>query len=356
MGLAGPRKRTKLAHDPNNTTWARSTTGYGHRMLTAQGWAPGQHLGARDAPHAAHLSAASLSHIRVSLKDDTLGIGAKKGMNQSENECTGYDVFQSVLGRLNGKTDETLQIEQNHRDDARRSLYVERRVGSMRFVTGGFLVGNRIQPTSEIKDQHGQDARKNSSTKLPNAGDDDDVGMSSKERRKEKGEKKTKKKKGALDVQDNSIPNILEPERSLPHDQQDLPRDEKVKRSKTSKKKSSKRRERFNEEDEVLSENDLSESSSIKRRKRRKLDRKAERREKKMIAKANEERAMAAKTEGSETPKPRLVDAKETLSSAQQRPATTFSGPQAVRQRYIQQKRMATMDSKALNEIFMVRA
>ncbi|KAI9885892.1 MAG: hypothetical protein M1823_002317 [Watsoniomyces obsoletus] len=152
MGLAAPRKRRKLAEDPNNTHWASSTTNYGHRMLIAQGWTPGNHLGARDAPHAKLHSAASFSHVRVALKENTLGVGAKPVGGVVPGTQAGLDSLQSIFGRLNGKSDQELQREQTAREDVRRGAYMEQRWGTMRFVSGGLLVGTRVED-DENKDE-----------------------------------------------------------------------------------------------------------------------------------------------------------------------------------------------------------
>ncbi|KAI9750046.1 MAG: telomerase inhibitor [Lichina confinis] len=153
MGLSEPRKRHKLSHDPNNTHWSSCTSNFGHRILASQGWKPGTHLGARDAPHAGLHGAGSFSHVRVVPKEDTLGLGASAaGHGWGDGEGTGLDAFQSLLGRLNGRTEVELFRQQSARDDLRRSQYVERRLGTMRFVRGGLLVGDQIR-----KDQGGEE-------------------------------------------------------------------------------------------------------------------------------------------------------------------------------------------------------
>lgn len=48
------------------------------------------------------------SHIKVSIKDDNVGLGAKLKRKDKKDEfdngeCAGLDVFQRILGRLNGK-------------------------------------------------------------------------------------------------------------------------------------------------------------------------------------------------------------------------------------------------------------
>ena len=96
-------------------------------------------MGAREKPYT---RTKDTSYIRVSMKDDTLGIGAKSGVNLPP---TGLDAFQGLLGRLNGKKDDELEKEQKSRDDLRRAVYTENRWGTLRFVSGGFLVGDRIE-------------------------------------------------------------------------------------------------------------------------------------------------------------------------------------------------------------------
>ncbi|KAJ5780864.1 hypothetical protein N7457_006024 [Penicillium paradoxum] len=136
MGLAGPRKNTKIGNDPNNTNWTRSTTGFGHRIMSSQGWTPGSLLGAKDAAHANMLTAASVTHIKVTLKDDTLGLGARIGR---ETEQTGLDAFKGLLGRLNGKSDVELKKDERKRDDVRLARYAALKFPEVRFVSGGLL-------------------------------------------------------------------------------------------------------------------------------------------------------------------------------------------------------------------------
>jgi Pin2-interacting protein X1 len=113
--------------------------------MASQGWKPGEYLGAKHAPHAEFHTAANASHIRVMIKDDNLGLGAKIGSGVGHGECTGLDAFKNLLGRLNGKDEDEIEKEQKSREDLKRAVYTERRWGSIRFVQGGFLVGDQIQ-------------------------------------------------------------------------------------------------------------------------------------------------------------------------------------------------------------------
>ncbi|OJJ66640.1 hypothetical protein ASPBRDRAFT_48578 [Aspergillus brasiliensis CBS 101740] len=145
MGLAAPRKKIKISHDPNNTNWSRSTSGFGHKILSSQGWTPGSFLGARNAAHAEMFTAASASHIKVILKDDTLGLGARPKRDPL-NEPTGLDAFKGLLGRLNGKSDADLQVEQRKRDNAKLARYAATKWQAVTFISGGLLAQEKITP------------------------------------------------------------------------------------------------------------------------------------------------------------------------------------------------------------------
>ncbi len=87
------------------------------------------------------------------MRDENLGIGANRGAKASHDQCTGLDVFQDVLGRLNGKDQTEIEADQRSRADLKRAVYAENRWGSLRFVSGGLLVGERIQKLVEVNCQ-----------------------------------------------------------------------------------------------------------------------------------------------------------------------------------------------------------
>ncbi|KAJ5520641.1 hypothetical protein N7463_001094 [Penicillium fimorum] len=240
MGLAGPRKSTKIGNDPNNTKWTRSTTGFGHRIMSSQGWTPGSLLGAKDAAHANLLTAASASHIKVILKDDNLGLGARIGR---ETEPTGLDAFKGLLGRLNGKSEVELKKDERKRDDVRLARYAALKFPEVRFVSAGLLTQEKEleipppttkdatskKPKSDMKErtkttednetssESDAPARKSKSksktkskskSKKSRTRDETDGNESSSESKKKK--KKSKKRKADADESDSS--NKTEPE------------------------------------------------------------------------------------------------------------------------------------------------
>jgi Pin2-interacting protein X1 len=137
--------RTKISKDPNNTNWSRNTSRFGHRILRTQGWEPGQNLGLSNSTYGSqHHTNASASHIRVKLRDGNLGIGAKLGRN---DDTFGLELLSSLLGRINGKTDEQLGKESALRRDIKLLQYQEQKKGLIGFTFGGYLVGDEIQET-----------------------------------------------------------------------------------------------------------------------------------------------------------------------------------------------------------------
>jgi Pin2-interacting protein X1 len=148
MGLAGPRKRTKIAHDPRNLTWSNAANdSFGHRLMTSQGWSEGQSLGSRGTHHhsssATDENAARLAAARVGVifKDDTLGLGAKLKSSDYEGKKTGMDAFMGLLGRLNAKDEKEVEEVERRQDQKKLERYATGRWGGMVFVPGGVLVG-----------------------------------------------------------------------------------------------------------------------------------------------------------------------------------------------------------------------
>ena len=135
------------------------------------------------ASHAAHYTVASHSHIRVLLKDDNLGLGAKRGSERAEN--FGLAGLESILGRLNGKEIEVKQ-EEERRDDIERRAYVYRKYGMMNFVSGGFLVGDKITKRADIKKEPKEEPEEKIKVKLE--AESEDNGSEKKSRKRKRGQ------------------------------------------------------------------------------------------------------------------------------------------------------------------------
>ena len=310
-------------------------------MLLSQGWTPGQTLGAVDSAHAQFHTKASFSHIRTLLREDNLGLGAKIGSGQAAGECTGLDAFQNLLGRLNGKSDEVLQKEQSSRDAFKRGQYLEQKLGGRRWVSGGLLVGNKVdeeevgdaddkvlpvdaQASTENQDgvvqspergtkKRGKDEMRNSTEKAP------------KKKRKEKSISKQ------TDIRDAEVAKKS----------QAIETEEFLAEAPTNNDKEARRQEKARRKEE-----------RAKRREdkaQRKLDRRR-RREAKAIASDGQDSTTTPSTEH-DTEAVTTAPSTETSQPPTPGGFTMGGGRHVVRRRYIQQKKMAMMDPMSLNEV-----
>ncbi|KAK6529922.1 telomerase inhibitor [Arthrobotrys megalospora] len=350
MGLAGPSKKRKISHDPNNTKWTRST-GFGHKMLTSQGWSPGTILGPD--PNNPHHTAASQFGIKVMLKDDTLGLGCK---GNQEDTCTGLGDLQSLLGRLNGKTEGLVRSE----EDTRRKMWIEGRYG-MRFVRGEVLESTWVakglkkkdgeDSDEEMKDVEEQEAKSTETDEEDEEDDDDESGSSkeekdkSKEKKRQDKDSKKRKKRKSSDSEDDE-----DGDSSTSSAEQDRKSDKAKRKADKALRKA--------------------EKQAKKERKEAKRLRKDEKRRAKAEKKALKS-AIAASSAPSSTastppamPSAELEPASKPEKKAKSLPnslhtsgtSTPVNGRQALRSKWIAQKRMAVMDAKALNEILMIKA
>jgi Pin2-interacting protein X1 len=314
-------RRQKISHDPNNTTWARDTAGFGHKILTSQGWKPGKTLGATDSAHAKHFTVASSSHVRIALREENLGLGAKIGSGQGAGECTGLDSFQDLLGRLNGKSEGVIEKEKKGRDDVRRVLYADRKYGGWgRFVSAGIMMGDKMlqkdsdpqQGSSSISDAtktavHG-------SNQAPPELDEGSQDIPDPGQRVEKKKKKMKGKNNAI-AKDSS---------NGPEHQADTALDGFEPAA----------RETCGEQDDKVQRRAAKAQRKLDRQKRR------------------EERKIAREAKTTNSSKIAMPEVAATSLATTLPAMPSFSGGRhAVRQRYIMQKKAALMDSKALNEV-----
>lgn len=271
MGLAATRTKQRFGTDPRNTAWSNDTSRFGHQQLEKFGWKPGMGLGMR--PDHSHTS-----HIRVHIKDDNLGLGARIRRQERKDEfdngeCAGLDVFQRILGRLNGRESEI----NNELEIQRKEKIINGKWG-VHFVKGEVLSSTWDPKTMKLKSYANMEKKRYTTSE-----DESDSEPKKKKVKKEKKSKKDKKdKKHSKDK-----------------------KEEKHTRDKKDKKHSKDKREKKHGEDKEHSK------------------------EKKKAAK---------------------VESTKTASNVPDAVTTRLS----VRSKWIIQKRAATMDSKALNEIFMV--
>jgi Pin2-interacting protein X1 len=105
--------------------------------MLSQGWVAGQGLGAQNRKG---FNSYDSAKVKVSFKDDNLGLGASLKSKDIEHSRTGLDAFQGLLGRLNGKSDAELEKAEKKAEDRKLVMFAQGKWGGMVFVSGGLLV------------------------------------------------------------------------------------------------------------------------------------------------------------------------------------------------------------------------
>ncbi|RMJ06752.1 hypothetical protein CDV36_013639 [Fusarium kuroshium] len=365
MGLLAENKiRRKINKDPNNTKWTRDTNTFGQKILRAQGWQPGQFLGAENAPHSELHTAANASYIRVVLKDDMKGLGFSRA---KEDEVTGLDVFQDLLSRLNGKTEDEVVVDQQARLAVKTHHFVEQRYGPMRFVYGGLLVGDEMKekvdeeaktPKDEDEDEDvvmestpaPKESKKEKKSKKRKASDDEDSSSresDSKSKKRRKEERKLKENDSSADTDDAKAKKKdkkSKKDKSRKKSAEVSEEDDSVPSEERSKKRKSKSKDKSRSPED--SEEDKVKDKKSKKEKKEKKDKKRKKEE------ATSESSSTVATQES-TPVPSIPGTGVTTPSGTSTPRGSRN---FVRSRFIAQKRQAVLDTKALNQIFMVKA
>ena len=319
MGLAGPKRRTKIGTDPNNNNWAKATDSFGHKILASQGWKPGDTLGAKDANHASHYTVGSNSHIRVLLKDDNLGLGAARGGNNAET--FGLSLYSGLLGRLNGKSEAEVEKQQTAQRDVELALYQGRKFGNINFISAGFLVGDKMDLKSTVM----PGSKPAPQQAAPDA-------ANKKRKRSEPEQQSTNDASSESDSSDSDDDEVEE-----------APKAKKLKESKKEKKSSKK--EKKDKKDKKRKATDASGSEETRAEKKaRKAEQRAKKEAKKEEKRRRKEEKKAAKS-GTATP------SSAPGTPAEPAPVAALYGRQNVRQRYIAQKRLAFMDPQAMKEV-----
>ncbi|KAK6530069.1 PIN2/TERF1-interacting telomerase inhibitor 1, variant 2 [Orbilia ellipsospora] len=298
-------------------------------MLTSQGWSPGTILGPD--PHNPHHTAASQIGIKVTLKDDNLGLGCK---GTQEDTCTGLGDLQSLLGRLNGKAVEEVREE----EDARRKVWVEGRFG-MRFVRGEVLESTWV--TKELKKGKEEDTVMGESESA-DAEKEDNSSDEEKDDGKKGSSKKDKKRK-------SSAPDSEQDEESSSSSEKDHKSDKAKRKAEKAKRKA-----------ERLAKRERKEAKRLRKDEKRRA--KAEKKALKSVIAASLPSSTASTPPALPSAQPEPVSKAEKKAKSLPNSVSTSgtstptTGRQALRSKWIAQKRMAVMDAKALNEILMIKA
>ncbi|ESZ97981.1 hypothetical protein SBOR_1652 [Sclerotinia borealis F-4128] len=370
MGLSAPKNKMKLSLDPNNTRWSGNTDSFGHRMMKSQGWTPGEYLGVKDAAHAEFHTAANASHIRVVIKDNNLGLGAKIGSGVGPGECTGLDVFQNLLGRLNGKEEAVIEEEQKGREDLKRAIYAERKWGSIRFVKGGVLVGDKIQDLIDGEKERVKVLEGKGKTVEEDSSSEESDSSSDEEEEEEKTpepvaeKKKSSSKRKREEQEDEEKKSSKKSKKEKKSKQRKGEGEDDKDKTETKKSKKSKKDRKSKSKSTSESEAESLDEAAIKVHKKEKKEKKRREKEAAATGADIEETTSTSKSSKKKSKKDKHKSSSTSESSTKEntpvvtepKAKPTPMGIRSIRARHIAQKRMASMDVASLNQIFMIKS
>lgn len=289
MGLAGTKIKQRFGLDPRNTSWSNNKSRFGHRYLENLGWTPGKGLGM--------VEHATTTHVKVTIKDDTVGLGAKlakrSGTDELESDSSGLDDFQRILGRLNGRE----RAVDSALEQRRKEQIINGKWG-MHFIKGEVLGSTWDRKSKKAKNHDSsEEVQSNDFTRarkreLIDRDSDEDE---SEGKRKKK--KKEKKRKGDKKEKKENIEKKEKKDKKQKKEQEE--NDKKKTKDKTKRRKKEGTNEIRNKDEKRSKDSDLT---------------------------------------------------TELIASLH----FPTNGRLSARSKYIKQKRASVMDDKALNEIFMI--
>lgn len=247
--------------------------------------------------------------MKIVLKGDNLGIGCKGGIK--DDECTGLDLFQDLLGRLNGKEEEV-----EKRIQRRKVELVSGRYG-MKFVRGETYVSSDIDKL------------------LENIGKMEEKAEVAKEKKREERRRRKNERKAAK-------ASKVEQESQVEESSASPPTEELTNKEEKGKKDKEKKPKKSGSSTPAPTSSSDPESKSKKRKRGDDAKKsKKSKRDKKDKKDGGEKRGRSKESSDIEAP---------AWTSGTVTP-TALTGRHAIRHRYIAAKRRAVMDTKALNEV-----
>jgi Pin2-interacting protein X1 len=184
MGLAETKRKQKLA--PSNfghSSWsdAAPTSSVGFKLMSTMGWAPGQGLG--------NDLQGEKNTIKYALKDDFLGIGAKKEYGGGLWRGTGEvdDLYRRLEVGGNKPTEEVVEVKEGIKEvkKVRNGWQMKFQVGDI-YTSSFSQEGSEVEGTNSAVESSAESSAEKKSKKRKR---EDDDGEKKKEERKEESNK-----------------------------------------------------------------------------------------------------------------------------------------------------------------------
>lgn len=335
------------------------------------------------------------------MREDNLGLGAKVGSGVGAGECTGLDAFKDILGRLNGKDDGELKKEREERENMRRWAALDGRWGAgaeggVKFVRGGWLVGDKIEAlilgekerirslertaensSSEASSDEEQSASEtttdeSSRPKKKRKPDEEEnfaisnVGKKRKKSWKPKGTKETTPEVVAVKVKKSKSKKKRKPEPSLAEDAEVVTALEGTKLLKRKPRKDRKHDEHAEKDPSAVVEDKKSNREKKERKKSETISQDETLTEVSDSKKSKKDKKLMKRRKEIETPSSTRLLSSTELATEESTPLVTpagtanasgistplvLQGRHAIRSRNIAQKRLACLDTAALNQV-----
>jgi Pin2-interacting protein X1 len=369
MGLAEPKRRKKLTpsnHGPSAWSKAAPNSSVGFKLMASMGWAPGQGLG--------NDLQGEKDNIKYSLKDDLLGIGAKKefggGVWRGMGEVDDLYRRLDVGGSPKPPTEEVTKVIEVKEEVKLRGGW------KMNFQVGDTYKSSFSREESEVEGESStpessesrSDGTSEKKSKKRKRDDEDSEKKSSK---KEKSESKTKKSKKDKKEKPVSTEKVKK-SKSL----KDEPKISKATKGK-SKKDGNESKTAANAKSSSASEAEtdatVNGTDDIAKERKSKKDRSNKKEEKSSSKDKKEKKGKSLKKEKKEKKeksKKKASDSNDIVNSVSVTPSTLTSNTTGAdtsvaetdpvprymhRSRYLAMKRASAMDPSALREILGVK-
>lgn len=302
------------------------------------------------------------------LREDNLGLGAKIGKGNAET--FGLSMFSVLLGRLNGKSDAEVQKQENAQRDVQLASYQAQKFGFMNFVSGGFLVGDKIEQQVHAKNERSEGKAMESSaqysaasSKKRKAADTEDEAAGKQPKRKKQRSDLRSEAVAIDDTKSSTNSSESKRKKNKRHSTLDSATLETTEHTRSRASLSSERR-KLRKEDKQRKKSVPAESADEKSRLRQEKRARKEERRKRKEERRRKDAKTTTRTTGdgpqqvaqqyrSGTP---LEAITEEISPLKKNAPVEGGSRHAVRHRYIQQKRMASLNPQAMKEIFMIKA
>ena len=131
MGLAQQKVKQRINIDPQNKTWQEDTTKVGFKLLSKMGWTSGKGLGAGENGMS--------SNIKVSVKDNNLGIGATH--NSSDSWLENAFGFDNMLKNFDAKDDTIFTMPESTENKSKAIKIGKRHAHRKKFVKSKMIAG-----------------------------------------------------------------------------------------------------------------------------------------------------------------------------------------------------------------------